>query len=249
MGDDHERTISDTDTEQVPSRERADGERADETSTVEAAAESFLDIEGELADERELASGIAVDASRDPATSLPERYPLVPSSESVLALDVELRDGRTVTVYVEWDLDGELGQLLDGHDIEPEQFAALHGKQLRVRRERGHYRLVVPDSTSRGDPQAIYGLGVAFGVTLLGWLLVVGGFGGVLSAPLSVLAWLGIGSLGLPITTYLDAWHRRRTTDWDQGPLFWATLAAIPGVNVVSTLLYLYGRTRATRVG
>lgn len=248
MTDDRERTISDTDTGKVAPDETGDSERTDETTTVDAAAESFLEIEEELADERELASGLAVDATREPAESLPEEYPLVPSTEEVLALDVELRDDRTVTAYVEWDLDGGLGRLLDHYSIEPGEFARLHGEQLRVRRERGHYRLVVPDSTGRGDPQAIYGLGATFGVTLLGWLLVVAGVGGIFASPLSVLLWLAVGSLGLPVATYLDGWHRRTTTDWNQGPLFWATLAVIPGVNVVSTLLYLYGRMRATRV-
>jgi len=50
----------------------------------------------------------------------------------------------------------------------------------------------------------------------------------------------------LPLFTYRDAWYLRTHSDWEGGPAFWATLAMIPGVNLLSTALYLLARGRAT---
>jgi hypothetical protein len=78
-------------------------------------------------------------------------------------------------------------------------------------------------------------------------LLVVAGLGGVFSVPV-VLAWLLANVLGVPAATYLDAWYLRTHSDWGGGPLFWTALAALPGVNVVSSLAYLRERVRATDI-
>jgi hypothetical protein len=44
---------------------------------------------------------------------------------------------------------------------------------------------------------------------------------------------------------YYDAWDLRTTTNWEGGPLFWATLAMIPGLNILGVVAYLILRQNA----
>lgn len=50
----------------------------------------------------------------------------------------------------------------------------------------------------------------------------------------------------LPVFTYRDAWYLRAHSDCEGDPVFWATLAMLPGLNLLLTALYLRDRGRAT---
>lgn len=220
-----------------------------ERDDVDRAAESFLDLESELtgSDISSRVWGQAVDAEVLPASDAPEAYPTEVTTDETLALYLDV-DGRRVAVYFEWaegERDDRLGRLLGLKGISPDRFADLYGQRLLLDVEDGHYVPCVPDEQPRGSPRGVYGIVAALALNLLTAALAAVGLG---SVPF-VLLWLIVNVLALPVATYLDAWDRRTRTDWEGGPLFWASLAAIPGVNVLSSVLYLRERLRATPLG
>jgi len=235
--DDQHRVVDET-TEEVGTADR-----------VEAAADSFLDLEADLDGvEGDRVRGRAVDVERVPAGAVPTDYPVTITTEEALALTLECRDGSEATVYFEFadgTPDDRLGRLLELHDVAPDRFADLYGESLLLSVEDGHHVPYVPPDGPRGSPLGVYGIGAGLGANLLVFLLALVGLGGVLSVPV-VIAWLLLNVVGLPIATYLDARHLLTHTDWEQGPGFWAALAAIPGVNVVSSLAYWRTRRRST---
>ncbi len=238
-------TASDQREESGESSDLAPGEAGD----IDDAAESFLELESQFGGET-LPGGVrgrAVDVERVPASHVPEDYPVDIGTEEALALTLAV-DGAEVDVYFAFEADladDRLGRLLALKGIPADRFADLYGESILLTVEDGHHVPVVPDESPRGDATGFYGVAAGLGVNLLTVLLVLAGLGSVLSVPV-VLAWVLANVLAVPAATYLDAWHLRTHTDWDGGPLFWATLGALPGVNVLSSLAYLRERARAT---
>ena len=230
---------------------RGDVETASREDRV---AERFLELEAELAAGSEatlpdgsVRAGRIVDAALVSATDIPQGYPVEVGRRQALALTVELDEGRRVPTYLDWpeDRDPEeestLGRLLAGMEIAPEQLAELYGRQVLVEVVDGRYTLYLPDEPPRGTGRDVYGiLASAVGsiATLAGFTLTLNG--------LLFLLFLFLTVLVLPLFTYRDGWYLRTHSDWEGGPVFWATLAMIPGLNLVSTALYLLARNRAT---
>ncbi len=250
MSDDGEEVVTD---EAHPKEATAEVETASTAAadTGEDAAESFLDLESELTNiDGDRVRGRAIDVERIPAETVPADYPVTITTPQALALTLELRTGEETRVYFEFE-DGtpedRLVRLLDRHGIEPERFADLYGESLLLTVEGSHHVPYVPPDGPEGSSLGVYGVGAGLGVNLLVFALAVAGLGNLLSVPV-VIGWLLVNLVGLPIATYLDARHLLTHTDWEQGPGFWAALAALPGVNVVSSLVYLQTRRGSTEL-
>jgi hypothetical protein len=228
--------------------QRAQTPRAERS--VDTAAESFLSVESELrAGEGEHLRGQAVDVARVSAETVPEAYPITIGTPDALALSLELdgHDGTTVTTYFEFEesvADSRLARLLAIHEIPTDRFGDLHGEWLLLTVEDGYFLPVVPAEFPRGDSRGVYGILAGLAVNLLVGTVAVLGLGNLLSLPV-VVVWLLVSVVGLPIVTYLDAWYLRTHTDWGQGPAFWALLAMLPGVNILTVLVYLWTRRDA----
>lgn len=251
-----------SDEELTADRQQETADRpADETEEIsesfarpeDEAAARFLELEAELADAASPAlpdgtvrHGVLVDATLVSASAVPAAYPLDITSRQALALSVELDTGKSVTAYLDWPADGEpgddstLGRLLSGLDVPPEQLGELYGKRVLTTVIAGHYTLYVPEEPPRGSGENVYGVlatAVASIATLVGFTLSPGS-----------LLFLGfvITTFLLSFFTYRDAWYLRTNSDWDGGPLYWGSLAMFPGVNVLSTAVYLSQRRKAT---
>lgn len=254
------RDQTDTDT---PASERDNPAEEDAISTpeatderpVETTAERFLELETELAGaeptlpDGTVRSGYIADAALVPVGEVPEGYPVSLGADRALAITIELETGREVPAYLDWPADegptadSMLGRLLQTVDLEPEHLADLYGSRVLVTVTDGHYTLYVPDHPPRGSGRTVYGV-------VLGAVASIGSLIGFVLAPSSALFLIFVLTtlLVLPWLTYRDAWHLRTHSDWDGGPLFWATVAMLPGVNVLSTALYLSQRSSATRL-
>jgi hypothetical protein len=222
----------------------------------ERAAERFLELESELSagpdatlPDGTVRPGRLVDAELVPTADVPDGYPLDVGTGRALAVTLELEGGRRVPAYLDWPEDGDpaeestLGRLLAGLDVAPEQLAELYGRQVLVEVVDGRYTLYLPDEPPRGTGRDVYG--VVAGV--LASVATLFSFGlGVGSATLLFVLFLVLTLLVVPLFTYRDAWYLRTNSDWEGGPVFWATLAMIPGLNLLSTALYLRERSRAT---
>ena len=222
----------------------------------DGAAERFLELESELAagsdatlPDGTVRPGRLVDVALVPVADVPDGYPLDPGTGRALAVTLEVAGGRRVPAYLNWPEDGDpseestLGRLLAGLKIAPEQLGELYGRQVLVEVADGRYTLYLPDEPPRGTGRDRYGMVAAAAAsvaTLAGLTLGVGP-----GLPLLLLFVL-LTVLVLPTVTYRDAWYLRTHSDWEGGPVFWATLAMLPGVNLVSTALYLRDRGRAT---
>jgi hypothetical protein len=231
--------------------ERSGESAPDDDAAVADAAESFLALESRLQGGARTI-GRAVDVARVPADDdVPVGYPVDITTPEALALDVVVDEetGREVTVYFEWT-DGvagdSLARLLALHDIPVDRFADLHGESVSLQYEAGHWLAMVPEETSRGSARGVYGVAGGLTANLLALVLVVAGRGGLLASLGVVAALVLVNLVVLPLSTYVDGWYLRTRTDWGQWPAFWATLAAVPGLNVASTALYLWYRRRAT---
>jgi hypothetical protein len=220
-------------------------------AAVDSAAESFIEIEEEFdgVPDGITAHAQAVDVERVPAAEVPEDFPFDIRTEEAMALRLTPRtaDERTVVTYFEWPEEGtddRLGRLLGLHEIPPDRFADLHGREILLRAEGGHWVPAVPDEQPRGDGRALYGVigGLAPGFTLA--LFGIFGLGNLINLPFIIL-WLVATFVVLPVSVYLDAWHLRTHTDWEGGPLFWATLSVVPVLNLAVGVLYLLSRGNA----
>ena len=243
-----ERTVESTDAEETGLDV---GTTPENRRTADDAAETFLELDDDLdttpepADSDGPRRGLVVDADRIDAAAVPEGYPLSATTDRVIALTVDF-GSETTTVYLAWpeEADGEtaLTWLLDAMGIE---LRDLYGKRVFVERVDGHDTLVTPDERPRGrDVEAgiVAGLGPVAG--LLGFVAVTGGLPVVAS-----LLWLGVSVGWLPYATYNDAWYARTHSDWDGGPLFWATLMLFPFLNLFAGGVYLWTRARASFFG
>jgi hypothetical protein len=238
--DDDPTTAGESATDPAAEPDPTDGAAA----SLDEAARSFLDVEADLAGETAAgtARARAVGVERVSAGAVPPEYPWTVTTAEALALDLELRTGDRTTAYFEFD--GEPGdrlrRLLAVQGVAPERFGDLHGRSLLVRRREGHWLPVVPDAAPRGSERGLYGLWAGLGAATLAALLTTVGLG------TAALALVALATLLLAVGTYRDAWHRRTHTDWDGGPLFWTALALLPGPNVLTAVLYLRSRGRAT---
>lgn len=245
MTDEGERTVD----REVESDATADRARS---RSVDEAAESFLNLEAQLRSASgATVRGRAVDVEKVPAADVPDRYPVEITTAEALALRlvVDAADEREVVVYFAWD-DGEaddrLGRLLALHDIPQHRFADLHGESILLEYDDGYYLPYVPAEGVRGSAAGVYGVAAGLGVNLLALLLVVVGLGDLLSSLAVIVGLLAVNVFLMPIATYLDGWYLRTQTDWGQGPAFWALLAMIPGLNILTALRYLNSRRNAT---
>jgi hypothetical protein len=220
---------------------------SEDSRSVDARAESFLSLEDEFhAASGDHVRGQAVDVARVPASAVPEDFPVTIGTPEALTLTVALDDDTEVTTYFEFEsgvADDRLSRLLAVHDIPGDRFGDLHGEWLLLTGVDGHYLPVVPAEFPRGDPRAVYGIVAGLALNLLVGVLAASG---LVPASLSILALLLVVNIvGLPVATYIDAWHLRTRTDWGQGPAFWAMLAMLPGLNVLTTAVYLWTRRRS----
>jgi hypothetical protein len=228
--------------------DEAGGSAGSGERTPDDAAETFLELDDDLDVTPETVAtgdtrrGLVVDAERVDAGSVPAGYPLSATTDRAVALTVDFGD-ETTTVYLAWPDDDDdetaLTRLLDAMGIE---LRYLHGTAVLVERDDGHDVLVTPDERPRGsDLKAgvVGGLGVVAGV--VGFVAATGGL------PTAVyLLWLAVTLGWLPYATYRDAWYARTHSDWDGGPVFWATLMFLPFLNLLTGVAYLWSRSRAT---
>lgn len=243
---------------ETTAREEADESRpgVEAQTAADRTAQRFLELESELdagggaPPEGERRRGQVVDAERVDAAEIPSSYP-ADIGGAALALEVELESGRRVPVFLDWPADGtsdrdtELGRLLSALGVPADALAELYGAELLLAVEDGHYTVYTPDSAPRGTQHGWVGILAGVFFNLLSPLALATG---LLSGNLFLLVFLVVNLVVLPLSTYSDAWNLRTTTDWEGGPLFWATLAFVPGVNVLSSALYFLGRGRARPV-
>lgn len=228
-------------------------ESQDEERAVDQGATSFVEVEQELGHlaEGQRARAQAIDVEQVPVSEVPEDYPVQIGTADALELTLELAggEGKTVQTYFEWPDQGpsdRLATLLTLSDVAVDRFGDLHGKTILITVEDGYYLPVIPAEGLRGDSRAIYAL--AAGMVPPALVAVAGIFGvgaGVITSFSFVISWLLATLLVVPIALYADAWYLRTRTDWDGGPLFWATLSAIPMIEIVLVPLYLFARSNA----
>lgn len=234
------------DAQDSPAEVSGQSDAVDEaTAAVDEAAESFVELEQMLGHlEIDKVRGRAIDVDQVAAEEVPEEFPYDITTEDALALRLVLVDAgeQTVTTYFEWpdpQPDERLAKLLDLLDIPADRFADLHGADILLRTENRQYVPVLPEKAPKGDERGIYGILAGIAPSLVIALAGIFGVGGVISSTTFVLLWLVATFAVVPASVYLDAWHLRTTTDWDGGPLFWATLSMIPGLNVLVVPAYL----------
>ncbi|MBX0288189.1 hypothetical protein [Haloarcula salinisoli] len=232
---------------------------AGECTTVESgadaadaddAAASFLELDADLDTgqdpETGADSGHVADAERVPRERCPDGYPLGARTDEVLALTVDIGLDERV-VYLAWPdeaTDAPLVWYLDATGIELRE---LYGREVQLAEREGHTTLATPAEAPRGSGRW-YG-GVLGGAALsAGLLATLPAAGPTLGPPLGLL-WGALTLVGLPYAVYRDAWYVRTHSDWDGGPLFWATLSALPLLNLVSVASYLYSRSKANFFG
>lgn len=244
-----------------------EGERTITTTTEsaadpETAADSFLELEGELeadaAPPARRTSGLVVDAETVSADRVPSTYPHDVATDEVLALTLEVGDGRETSAYLEWpddgtvDPDSRLGRLLAATGVAPDAFADLYGRELLLERVGEHLVVYVPPDAPQGSGDWALGVagGLAFNVAMLGLAaLAVGGVPLALPWTFVTVLFLVVNLAVLPWATYRDATYLRSHSDWEQGPPFWAVLSMVPGLNVAVSALYLRSRRRARFLG
>ncbi|MCU4741832.1 hypothetical protein [Natronoglomus mannanivorans] len=248
---------------------RSELEEEGTTATIDETASSFLELESEMGPTgpdpatgtgtESGASGSGhigseagtetiraqiVGAERVSSDVVPHDYPWQIKATDALALELEIRE-QTVTAFFAWPAEGpsdRFARLLTVLEIPPDSFASLHGERLLVTLEDGYYVPVIPSTRPRGSPAGVYGVyaGLAFTLAFAALALT-----GALFDLWLVVLFVLVTLLVLPVATAIDGWYLRTQTDWGQGPWFWAVLAAIPGLNVLSSLLYLRTRRRA----
>ena len=224
-----------------------------ETESLDRSAESFLDLESELADTddgrpSELGYGLVIDAERLSAADVPADYPWTVSGGEAVALTIERAD-NTVTAYFDWPpRDGDrLDRLLAVAGIDDGGFARLHGAQVLLTTRDGTVVPFVPPARPRGSAAgrvAVLGGLVFNSLTLLGVALGVG----FVAALWFLAVFLAVNLLAIPAGTFLDARYLRSHTDWEQGPSFWALLSAFPFLNVLTSVADLRSRARTRPV-
>jgi hypothetical protein len=244
--DGEERTEAGADTE-ADSQERA----------VDQSATSFVEVEQELGHlgEGMRARAQAIDVEQVDSSAVPDDYPVAIETPDALELTLELpsEEGKTVLVYFEWPEQGvsdRLATLLELCDVPVDRFGDLHGQTILVTVENGYYLPVIPEEGLRGDPRAIYALAAGMAPPAIVTFVGIFGIGSsaVFTAPFVAL-WLVATLVVVPLALYSDAWYLRTHSDWEGGPLFWATLSMLPLVEIAVVPLYLFARGSAEPLG
>lgn len=240
------------DSRETGTEETTDQEEATEQDAFDHAAESFVEVEQELqgAGEGMRGRGRAVGVDRVPTAEVPEEYPAPIETEEALALRLSMveADDVTVVIYFEWPgqaPDQRLAKLLELCDIPTDRFADLNGETILLTIEEGYYVPVLPDEQPRGDPRAVYGILAGLLPSFLVFVAGLLGVAGQVASPGFFIVWLLATLVVVPVSIYFDAWNLRTTTDWDGGPLFWAFLALVPGLEVLVGPAYIIMRRNA----
>lgn len=241
-------TVDERSTDTASDADSASGASADE-GALDSAAEAFLRVERRFVSAEGPWRAVGVDVV--PATSVPPEYPREIDTEEALELTLRSADDRTEEpVYLAVPDDGVVaadsdpGRLLEALDVPVDRFGNLHGKVIPVTREAGSLVVAEPTPEPRGSDRAIYALLAGYAVLLAAAALALVGAGSLLTGPVVLLV-LGLATfVVLPVATYLDGWHCRSTMGWGHAPGLWALLALLPGLNLVSTALYLLFRPR-----
>ncbi|MEF8838503.1 MAG: hypothetical protein V5A18_03250 [Haloarculaceae archaeon] len=230
----------------VPEAQGA-GKPQSATDRLDAAADAFLAVEARLGS----ADGTwrAIDVEVVPAETVPEGYPRAVSTPKALELVLEGPGGETEdSLYLECPADGVvgpesgLGRLLGRLSIPADRFGDLLGEPIPVARSEGALVLDLSNRTRRGSDRAIVGLLGAIAVLAAAGAAALVGAGSLVASPVALLVLGVVNFVVLPLATYLDGWHLRTTTRWRHAPGMWALLAVLPGVNLVTTVLYLLSR-------
>lgn len=257
--DDEADQLSDTTHDRTHSEEQPETELQAGSASYDEVATSFFELEKELSptvpeqSPSELEGtirGQVVDAGRVSGDTVPEDYPWTVATTEAIVIELSVSDGaipeEQVSVYFplrkNGGVDERLARFLDAVGVTAGSFADLHGQTVLVTVEDGYPVPVIPPSAPTGSAAGIYGIyaGLLFNLVFFGMALTLG------TAILPYLVvFLVVNLLVLPVSTAVDAWNLRTTTDWRQGPWFWATLAAFPVLNVLTTVAYLYTRRSA----
>ena len=224
----------------------------DQQAKLDTAAESFIEVEEELGHLTKAMQvrGRAIDVEQVHASAVPADYPVAVTTTDALALYVVLEgtDEQTVVTYFEWPetkVSDRLATLLDLQDVPMDRFADLHGKTVLLEVQDEYYVPALPEEQPRGKRTAVYGIYAGLGVNLALALTMIFGVEWLAASVAFVVVWLLANLVVLPVSTYLDAWDRRTTTTWEGGPLFWAVLSLVPGINVMTVAAYLVSRQQA----
>ena len=255
-GSNEDDTARDQDVHDFRSDDRTDPRRpvGMVSSVSETEAASFFAVgerattDGEPAIGGGRVHGQIVEAAIVPADVVPTAYPWGIHSEHAIAFTVEFPNGTEAIFYVEHRDNGQdprLARLLEVLETPYGSYADLYGERVLLEVEDGYWIPYVPRSTPRGSPRGVYGViaGLAFNlVAILG--VLVGGGALVLGGPFLV-AFLLCNLVVIPAATVTDARYLHTHTDWQHGPLFWATCNAFPVLNVVVSAWYLTTRRAA----
>ncbi len=225
---------------------------SEESEELDAAADSFLEVEQEIdtmAEGMQL-RGQAIDVAQIPAHEVPDGFPYKIGTTDALALTLEIdqTEGKTVTTYFEWPGQGgddRLAKLMDLHGVPLDRFAELHGEDLLLAVKDGHFVPVLPKDGIRGDDRAYFGVVGGFAFLLFPLIAWMFGVTDMIGSSLFFFLFVLVHLIVLPVSIYLDAWDLRTTTNWTGGPLFWAFFAMIPGLNVMIVAAYLILRGNA----
>lgn len=228
------------------------GAISEESEELDAAADSFLEVEQEIdtmAEGMQL-RGQAIDVAQIPAHEVPDGFPYKIGTSDALALTLEIdqTEGKTVTTYFEWPGQGgdeRLAKLMELHGVPMDRFAELHGEDLLLAVRDGHFVPVLPRDGVRGDDRAYFGVVGGFAFLLFPLVAWMFGVTGMIGSSLFFFLFILVHLVVLPVSIYLDAWDLRTTTNWTGGPLFWAFFAMIPGLNVMIVAAYLILRGNA----
>jgi len=229
--------------------------------SVDDAAESFLELEETLSptdsvetlpDGTESVRGQIVDVDRVDGTAVPADYPWTITTETVLALEVEVGVGThsadRFTLYFGQEADGTPGdrllQLLELLEIPLDSISELHGRIILLTVREGRLIPILPEERPTGSTLGVYGVyaGLVFNLVFVGLAVLTG-----MSLP-AFVGFVLVNFFVLPVATALDAWYLRTHTDWGQGPWFWALLSMLPVINIVTTIGYLHTRRTARPV-
>ena len=253
---DEDDTARDEDVDDYRAVDHTDPRRTDGlvSSVGENEAASFFAVgerattDGEPAIGGGRVHGQIVEAAIVPADVVPTAYPWAVHSERAMAFTVEFPNGTEAIFYVEHRENGQdprLARLLEVLETPYGSYADLYGERVLLEVEDGYWIPYVPQSAPRGSPRGVYGViaGLAFNlVAILG--VMIGGGALVLWSPFLV-AFLLCNLVVIPAATLTDARYLHTHTDWEHGPLFWATCNAFPVLNVVVSVWYLTTRRAA----
>lgn len=240
---------------------------------VESTVEEFVQLEDELTTGEGVAGvydeGDVVDATKLPASEVPDEYPVHITTEHGLKLLVDT-EGGTVPVFVEWpepsQAHSDIEQLLEALGRDPTEFAGIYGDRVALSAENGWHLIDIQrtatlhedEGAGTGTPLDDLGLGERLDLSWVTYLAVAAsvalamvpfpiitafdpdGVAGALVLLVIVGTWLAI-----PATIFLDSVQRRKKYEPDSDGLtdssgpLWAGFGIVPVFNIVIGMGYL----------